>query len=59
MDEQREEGDVEDIPGLTDGPMRATDILLAEIRSKSTPTGKVELFEPRLITRKSSGKPAH
>ena len=37
---------------------RAIDTLLAEIRSKSAPTGRVELFEPRLISRASVGKPA-
>lgn len=37
---------------------RAIDRLLAEIRSKSTPTGKVDLFEPHLIVRASAQAPA-
>lgn len=37
----------------------AIDTLLAEIRNKAAPTGKVELFEPRLIQRASSGTAIH
>jgi LacI family transcriptional regulator len=36
---------------------RAIDALLGEIRNKGTPTGRVELFEPRLISRASAGRP--
>jgi LacI family transcriptional regulator len=36
---------------------RAIDTLLAEIRSKSEPTGAVELFEPHLIVRSSAAQP--
>lgn len=36
----------------------AIDRLLAEIRSKAAPTGKVDLFEPRLVVRASSKAPA-
>jgi DNA-binding LacI/PurR family transcriptional regulator len=38
---------------------RAIDALLGEIQSKSVPSGRIELFQPQLISRASSGKVRH
>ena len=38
---------------------RAIDSLLGEIQTKSAPSGRIDLFQPQLISRASSGKARH
>jgi LacI family transcriptional regulator len=38
---------------------RAIDSLLGEIQARSTPSGRIDLFQPQLIARASSGKAVH